>query len=98
MDLGLSSRQLEDSHNRGFSYLEDEEALDMRMDEELGVTAKDLLTALSENELTEIFLKYGEEKYARKIAKAIKKENTNIILLEILQDLSIELCGSSSKF
>jgi len=78
MDLGLSSRQLEDSHNRGFSYLEDKEALDMRMDEELGVTAKDLLTALSENELTEIFLKYGEEKYARKIAKAIKKENTNI--------------------
>ena len=78
MDLGLSSRQLEDSHNRGFSYLEDKEALDMRMDEELGVTAKDLLTALSENELTEIFLKYGEEKYAKKIAKAIKKENTNI--------------------
>ncbi len=29
MDLGLSSRQLEDSHNRGFSYLEDKEALDM---------------------------------------------------------------------
>ncbi len=78
MDLGLSSRQLEDSHSRGFSYLEENEPLDMRMNQDLGVTAKDLLTVLSEKELTEIFLKYGEERYARKIAKAIKKEVTNI--------------------
>ena len=78
MDLGLSSRQLEESHNRGFSYLEEDEPLDMRMDEELGVKAKDLLVVLTEKDLTLLFLKFGEEKYARKIAKAIKQEITNI--------------------
>lgn len=78
MDLGLSSRQLEESHNRGFSYLEDNEPLDMRMDSELGVTAKDLLNAFSEKELFRLIKIYGEEKYAYKIAKAIKKEVANI--------------------
>ncbi len=78
MDLGISSRQLEDSHGRGFSYLEDSEPLDMRMDENLGVKAKDLLVVLSEKDLTTIFLKYGEERYARKIAHAIKENITNI--------------------
>lgn len=78
MDLGLSSRQLEDSHNRGFSYLEESEPLDMRMDEDLGVKAKDILVVLSEKDLSTLFLKYGEEKYARKIAKAIKNDITNI--------------------
>ncbi len=78
MDLGLSSRQLENSHNRGFSYQQDSEPLDMRMDTQLGVSAKDLLIVLPEKELTALFLRYGEEKYANKIAKAIKKEITNI--------------------
>lgn len=78
LDIGLSSRQLESSHNRGFSYLEQDEPLDMRMDTNLGVTAKDLLNALSEQELTYIFRKYGEERYSSKIAKEIKKEISNI--------------------
>ena len=78
MDLGLSSRQLEQSYDRGFSYQEENEPLDMRMDEELGVKAKDLLIVLSEKDLTLLFLKYGEERFARKIAKAIKKDITNI--------------------
>ncbi len=78
MDLGLSSRQLEMSHNRGFSYLQESEPLDMRMNQNLGVTAKDLLLVLPERELTELFLRYGEERYARKIAKEIKKNITNI--------------------
>ncbi|HBB64937.1 MAG: 16S rRNA methyltransferase [candidate division WS6 bacterium GW2011_WS6_33_547] len=78
MDLGLSSRQLEESHNRGFSYLEEDEPLDMRMNEELGVKAKDLLVVLSEKELSHLFYSYGEEKFSAKIAHAIKKEITNI--------------------
>ncbi len=78
MDLGLSSRQLEESYNRGFSYLEDDEPLDMRMDENLGVKAKDLLIVLPEKELTRLFLTYGEERFARKIAVEIKKNITNI--------------------
>ena len=78
MDLGLSSRQLEDSKNRGFSYLEENEPLDMRMDTQLGVKAIDLLNALSPKELSNLFFKYGEEKYSKAIAKAIKKDITNI--------------------
>ncbi len=78
LDIGLSSRQLEESHNRGFSYLESNETLDMRMDETLGVTAKDLLTVLSERELAKIFHKYGEERYSQKIARSIKKNISNI--------------------
>lgn len=78
MDLGLSSRQLEESYNRGFSYLEANEPLDMRMDEELGVKAKDLLVVLGEKELTKLFFMYGEEKYARRIAREIKKNIEDI--------------------
>jgi len=78
MDLGLSSRQLEDSYNRGFSYLEENEPLDMRMDEQLGVTAKDLLVVLSEKDLISLLLTYGEERYAGRIAREIKKNITNI--------------------
>ena len=77
-DLGLSSRQLESSHNRGFSYLEENEPLDMRMDGELGVTAKDLLVVLSEKELITLLNSYGEERYAGRIVKEIKKNITNI--------------------
>lgn len=78
MDLGISSRQLEESYDRGFSYLEENEPLDMRMDEELGVKAKDLLVVLPEKELTKLFTIYGEEKFARKIASEIKKRITDI--------------------
>ena len=72
LDLGLSSRQLELSHDRGFSYKEESEPLDMRMNPDFGVTAKDLLNALSEKQLTNLFREYGEEKFAHRIAKEIK--------------------------
>ena len=78
MDLGLSSRQLEESHNRGFSYLEENEPLDMRMDTELGVKASDLLNVLSLKDLTSVFTEYGEEKNAYKIAKMIKNSDRPI--------------------
>ena len=78
MDLGLSSRQLEDSKDRGFSYLEEDEPLDMRMDKELGVTALDLLKVLREDELTKLFKVYGEEKFAKQIARIIKENISEI--------------------
>lgn len=68
-DLGVSSYQF-DSANRGFSFLKDA-ALDMRMDRELSVTAKDLINGLTKNELTELFAKLGEERFAKIIATAI---------------------------
>jgi len=78
MDLGLSSRQLEESHNRGFSYQEDQEPLDMRMDTNLGVTAKDILVVLNNKQLAKLFLEYGEERYSALIAKTIKENIDHI--------------------
>ncbi len=85
MDLGLSSRQLEDSKNRGFSYKEPKEPLDMRMDTNLQVTALDLLKVLKEHELVKLFKLYGEEKYAKSIARAIKE---NISEIKTVGDLT----------
>lgn len=68
-DLGFSSYQLDEA-NLGLSFLR-EAPLDMRMDPTLGVTAADLVNALSENELINIFYNYGNEHYARRFAKAI---------------------------
>ena len=69
MDLGVSSMQL-DRRERGFSYAYDA-PLDMRMDPELGVTAADLVNTLPEDELADIFRRYGEERYAKGIARGI---------------------------
>ncbi len=71
-DLGVSSHQL-DTGERGFSFGRVGE-LDMRMDRDLAVRAKDLLNGLGKDELTELFLKYGEEKFAARIARNIVKE------------------------
>lgn len=68
-DLGVSSHQV-DTPERGFSFQYDH-LLDMRMDPNLAVTAKDLINGLNVGELRELFTKYGEEKWAAKIAKDI---------------------------
>jgi len=68
-DLGVSSWQLERGE-RGFSFRR-EGPLDMRMDTSWGKTAFDLLHTLSEDELAELFFRFGEEQYARRIAQAI---------------------------
>ena len=69
MDLGVSSMQL-DRRERGFSYAYDA-PLDMRMDPELEVSAAQLVNTLPESELTDIFRRYGEERYAKSIARGI---------------------------
>ncbi len=71
-DLGVSSLQLEDA-GRGFSFLVDA-PLDMRMDRREGIKASDLVNTLSEEELRELIWKYGEERWARRIAAAIVRE------------------------
>ena len=70
LDLGLSSMQL-DSDMRGFAF-ESEGNLDMRFKGDTGETASDLISQLSEKELTEIIFQYGEERHSRKIARSIK--------------------------
>ncbi|MGH3081337.1 MAG: 16S rRNA (cytosine(1402)-N(4))-methyltransferase RsmH [Gaiellaceae bacterium] len=68
-DLGVSSMQL-DKPERGFSYASDA-PLDMRMDPSAEHSARDLVNEASERELTDIFRGYGEERYAKQIARAI---------------------------
>ncbi|MFN2186586.1 MAG: 16S rRNA (cytosine(1402)-N(4))-methyltransferase RsmH, partial [Anaerolineae bacterium] len=69
MDLGLSSRQLDEAE-RGFSFAQDG-PLDMRMDRSRRESAADLVNTLSEAELSDILWQYGEERHSRRIARAI---------------------------
>ncbi len=68
-DLGVSSMQI-DRPERGFSYATDA-PLDMRMDPSSDFSAREVVNEASERELTHIFRSYGEERYARQIARAI---------------------------
>ncbi|SRR5579871_892879 len=69
LDLGVSSMQI-DRPERGFSYAADAQ-LDMRMDPSQELTAREIVNGWQERELTTIFRRYGEERYARQIARAI---------------------------
>jgi len=71
-DLGISSHQL-DSQDRGFSF-QTPAPLDMRMDRSQGGTGSDLLNSLSEADLADLIFQYGEERGARRIARAIVRE------------------------
>lgn len=71
-DLGVSSMQL-DVRERGFAYAVDA-PLDMRMDSTTGITAAEVLNTYSVAELTRVLQEYGEEKFARKIARAVARE------------------------
>ncbi|MFC5280561.1 16S rRNA (cytosine(1402)-N(4))-methyltransferase RsmH [Arcanobacterium canis] len=75
MDLGVSSLQL-DEVERGFSYAHDA-PLDMRMDNTMPWTAADILATASAGEIARILHRYGEEKFAKKIAMRIVRERDN---------------------
>lgn len=74
MDLGVSSYQI-DTPERGFSYMKEAE-LDMRMNDESGLSAYDVVNGYSEDELYRIIHDYGEENFAGRIAKFIVKKRT----------------------
>ena len=88
-DLGVSSPQLDDA-SRGFSFHEDAR-LDMRMDKENKLSAYEVVNEYSKERLAEIFYKYGEDKFARNIAKKIveyretKPIETTLELVEIIK-------------
>jgi 16S rRNA (cytosine1402-N4)-methyltransferase len=69
LDLGVSSPQLDDA-GRGFSFSKDG-PLDMRMNTEAGITAAQWLAEAREEEMVKVFFEYGEEKFSRRIARAI---------------------------
>ena len=81
LDLGVSSFQL-DNAERGFSYMHDA-PLDMRMSQDDNFTAYEIVNGYDQKELTEIISKYGEEKWASRIASFIvkKREDKPIALL-----------------
>lgn len=89
-DLGVSSVQLDEAE-RGFSYHKDAK-LDMRMNQEQDFSAYDVVNSYSLEELVKIFYEYGEEKYARPIAKTIvkyrknKKIETTLELAELIKN------------
>ncbi|MFA6596184.1 MAG: 16S rRNA (cytosine(1402)-N(4))-methyltransferase RsmH [Ignavibacteriaceae bacterium] len=91
-DLGVSSFQL-DNVEKGFTFRA-EAPLDLRMNKNLAISAADVLNTFEEEELTDIFFKYGEEKNSRKIAKTIieqrssKKFQTTLDLVEIIEQLT----------
>jgi 16S rRNA (cytosine1402-N4)-methyltransferase len=68
-DLGVSSMQL-DAPGRGFSFRRDE-PLDMRMDQTTGATVAERLTGVEEADLANVIFRYGEERFSRRIARAI---------------------------
>jgi len=74
-DLGVSSAQL-DRPERGMSFLADG-PLDMRMDPSSGRTAAELVNRLPERELADLIYRYGEERYSRRIARAIVQTRTS---------------------
>jgi 16S rRNA (cytosine1402-N4)-methyltransferase len=73
-DLGVSSLQL-DGEGRGFSFRRDE-PLDMRMDRSEGRPAADMLAGVDEPELADVIFRFGEERHARRIARAIVGERS----------------------
>ena len=90
LDIGVSSYQL-DNAERGFSYMQDA-PLDMRMDRSQSLTAEEIVNRWSEDEITKILKEYGEEKFARNIAKSIVRERqkapieTTFALNEIIKN------------
>ena len=89
LDLGVSSHQLDEA-DRGFSYMQDA-PLDMRMDRSSPYTAWNVVNEKSEKELNDIIFKYGEEKWAKRIAQFIVAErekkpiDTTYELVEVIK-------------
>jgi 16S rRNA (cytosine1402-N4)-methyltransferase len=86
LDLGVSSMQL-DHPDRGFSYATDV-PLDMRMDRSAELTAADLINDATERDLADIFKRYGEERYARQIARMIARRRpltTSFELVDVVK-------------
>lgn len=85
LDLGVSSYQL-DEKQRGFSYIGSNK-LDMRMDSSQTLTAKDIVNNYSEEKLSNLIYEYGEEKFAKYIARNICKYRTQTKEIETTDEL-----------
>ncbi len=95
LDLGFSSDQMDDPQ-RGFSFGTDG-PLDMRLDQSLETSAADLVNNASEQELADIFWKYGEEKRSRQIARRITHERKQAAITRTSQLARIAAAGVPFK-
>ena len=95
-DLGVSSPQLDDKE-RGFSYHQDAK-LDMRMDQSQSLSAYDVVNSYSKDELSKIFKKYGEDKFANNIAKKIVEYRENKPIETTLELVDIVKSAVPMKF
>ncbi|SVD56871.1 uncharacterized protein METZ01_LOCUS409725, partial [marine metagenome] len=97
LDLGVSSPQL-DSSKRGFSFMRNG-PLDMRMDSSQKTTAADLLVELSDQKLVSVIKEYGEERFSKKIVKAIRRAQIKGAIKTTLQlsNIILSAMGSSRK-
>jgi len=106
LDIGVSSYQI-DRADRGFSYMQDGN-LDMRMDQSQGLSAWDVVNKYSERDLSDIFYKYGEEKWSKRIAEFIvearreksidtTQELVDIISKAIPKKVRLEMGGHFAK-
>lgn len=94
-DLGVSSPQF-DVADRGFSYKYDA-VLDMRMNQEQALTAKEIVNQWSYEDLVRIFFRYGEEKFAKSIARRIEKARQNEEIVTTGQLVELIKAGIPAK-
>lgn len=95
LDLGVSSYQL-DTPERGFTYREEDAPLDMRMDQRQTTTAKDIINDYSEYDLYRMIRDYGEDKFAKNIAKHIVAERQKKPI-ETAGELTEAICHAIPK-
>ena len=96
LDLGISSPQIDDAE-RGFSFRYDA-PLDMRMDQTSGQTAADFLRHTTEQQLAEVIKNYGEERFAKSIARAIIKERDDGRAITTTGQLAQIVAGAVPRF
>ncbi|MFL9709293.1 16S rRNA (cytosine(1402)-N(4))-methyltransferase RsmH [Methylobacillus sp. Pita1] len=95
LDLGISSPQI-DEGERGFSFRFDG-PLDMRMDQSRGQTAAEFVAAATEQELTGVIKEYGEERFAKQIARAIVAQRTGGVVISTTGQLAKIVAGAVPK-
>lgn len=96
LDLGISSPQIDDA-SRGFSFRYDA-PLDMRMDQSSGQTAADFLANTTEQHLGEVIKNYGEERFAKQIARAIIAERNDGRAITTTGQLAKVVAGAVTRF